>query len=513
MLIDIVLDRSRVWRWHSALLLDLRQAGFDAAPVYCEPSGLLHSTLLAALDIDKVLSPPDTPRLAAPISAHELIAPVDRAEGVVDLMINLAGHNTLAANWRGRIITPEYNGDIDEEALWLSLLAGAAPVIRITDSACEKPWSVSLPALAAPWRLAVSADAVFEELNRQLVRTCRAIVRGHAAASSPESADLKPVLPPASGFATGVASNLLRRSLRSITSAGRRWGGAQAKWAVAWRAASGGQGPSDDDRVIDLADYQVLADDGERYFADPFIFAHGGTRHIFVEEFPYDAKRGLISVVALNDQLEAGAVEPVLKAGHHLSYPQVFAHDGAIWMLPEGAGGGGLDLYRSVRFPGEWRLEARLINEPLHDATLLRTADRFWLFAAGGPASSNAWDSLLVYSAPTLLGPWTPACENPILVDARQARPAGPMIEAGDMLWRPTQDCSLHYGGALTWAKFFPTADGGWRQRRGGRLSFSPASRMLGPHTWAQASGLEVIDVFATPAAIASASRRRASMS
>ncbi|MFX5785394.1 hypothetical protein ABTE36_23145, partial [Acinetobacter baumannii] len=77
-----------------------------------------------------------------------------------------------------------------------------------------------------------------------------------------------------------------------------------------------------------------LADDGGRYYADPFLFIADGRTHLFVEEFDQMSGKGLISASVLG----SGGFErpkPVLETQSHLSYPHVFAHAGAIWMIPE----------------------------------------------------------------------------------------------------------------------------------------------------------------------------------
>ena len=46
-------------------------------------------------------------------------------------------------------------------------------------------------------------------------------------------------------------------------------------------------------------------------------------------------------------------------------------------------------------------------------------------------------------------GPWTPHAGNPIKRDAASARPGGRPFAIRDRFYRPAQDCSATYGGAL----------------------------------------------------------------
>ena len=50
-------------------------------------------------------------------------------------------------------------------------------------------------------------------------------------------------------------------------------------------------------------------------------------------------------------------------------------------------------------------------------------------------------------------GPWTPHAQNPVVVDVRCARAAGPPFAVDGALYRPGQDCSATYGGAVVIAR------------------------------------------------------------
>jgi hypothetical protein len=57
---------------------------------------------------------------------------------------------------------------------------------------------------------------------------------------------------------------------------------------------------------------------------------------------------------------------------------------------------------------------------------------------------------LHAWHAPDLFGPWVPHAGNPVKTDVRSSRPAGrPFVHRGQ-LYRPAQDCSRTYGGAVT---------------------------------------------------------------
>ena len=48
-------------------------------------------------------------------------------------------------------------------------------------------------------------------------------------------------------------------------------------------------------------------------------------------------------------------------------------------MLPESARGGGVDLYRAIRFPDTWALEKRLLDFGCVDSSIFQAAGSWWM--------------------------------------------------------------------------------------------------------------------------------------
>ena len=174
-----------------------------------------------------------------------------------------------------------------------------------------------------------------------------------------------------------------------------------------------------------------------------------------------------------------------------------------LYMLPEAAASGRLTLYRCTAFPHGWTPVADLIEAEVHDATLVRHGGLYWIFAATRTGASSTWDALSLFSAPTLAGPWRAHPANPVLLDAASARPAGQMFTLDDgQLYRPAQDCTRAYGGALSLARVDRLDGDAYRQTGVGGWRTAPGSQLLGPHTWNVAAGLEAIDLFGSRAAL-----------
>jgi hypothetical protein len=220
-----------------------------------------------------------------------------------------------------------------------------------------------------------------------------------------------------------------------------------AHWRVGYRFA-------DTPGVVETgrlgSGWSVLPDPGDHFYADPFPFEWQGQSFLFVEDYPHATGKAVISVVAFDANGVPEAPRVVLEEPHHLSYPQVFERDGAVWMLPEASASGKLTLYRASAFPDRWTAETVLVEGEISDATLLEHDGQLWLFATDRDGYGSTSDTLVVFSAPALTGPWTPHAGNPILIDHRMARPGGAFVRSRDgRIVLPVQDGTLGYGGGL----------------------------------------------------------------
>lgn len=196
--------------------------------------------------------------------------------------------------------------------------------------------------------------------------------------------------------------------------------------------------------------FATLSDDGRRFYADPFLFEYRNRHYLFVEEFPYATGRGIISVAELLEDGSFSAPKAVLEEPHHLSYPQVFEISGEIFMIPESGAARELVLYRAEGFPGRWVRDTVLLSAvDFNDATLLQSGGRFWLFGTERFGYGSASDTMSVYSALSLRGPYEPHPLNPITINRSAARPGGAFIRRGERLFLPVQDGSRAYGGGL----------------------------------------------------------------
>jgi hypothetical protein len=131
-----------------------------------------------------------------------------------------------------------------------------------------------------------------------------------------------------------------------------------------------------------------------------------------------------------------------------MSYPFLLRHGGDVYCIPETGQAREIAHYRARHCPDDWERAATLIADfPAIDSTVFQHDGRWWLFCTDG--ESGPQTTLHAWHAAHLLGPWTPHAQNPLKTDARTARPAGTPFEHRGQLYRPAQDCTHGYGGAV----------------------------------------------------------------
>jgi hypothetical protein len=186
------------------------------------------------------------------------------------------------------------------------------------------------------------------------------------------------------------------------------------------------------------------------FFADPVLFERQGRTFLFVEQYEWRSRKGVIAVVEMLSDGKFSNPRVVLERPYHVSYPFVFAWKDDVYMIPESAANRTVELYRAVSFPHTWEL----IHTPLRDllavdATVHIEDDKLWIFMniARNDVSPN--DELYLFVADSPTAEWRSHPANPIVSDVRKARPAGGLFREEGALIRPAQNCVKTYGGSV----------------------------------------------------------------
>lgn len=481
--IHILIDPLRAWGWHQRLFETFRADGHEVHFRHLEEGrrrappvgyGLLE-------DLEALIARGAPLRYANRIVARDLPSPAPSER--CDLLIDASGLRVVddAAH-----IGVVYGGG-DELALMAALCEGDAPWIALQDGA-GRILMEAKPAIERPEALSRALEHVFSRVYT-LCRAAPQLAARKESAAAPGGADAQRQARSSASFAAAgsalAARAIALRLQRMVKSAPR--------WRTGYRTVR-------DDRVIDRGrwpalDYTTLADDGQRFYADPFVVWRDGVCHLFVEDYPFATRKGVISYVTLDAEGRASAPRPALERPYHLSYPMIFERDGSFWMIPETSNARTIELYRADPFPDHWVLE-RTFAENLRasDMTLLDHGGKLWLLGTLAEDGGSTWDGLGVFFADDLFGEWRAHPANPLLIDASCARPAGMVVQTGAGLVRPVQDCRGRYGAALALARIDRLDEEGYSQTILSRLPPDPRWKAVGAHTLNESGGVEAVD-------------------
>ena len=181
--------------------------------------------------------------------------------------------------------------------------------------------------------------------------------------------------------------------------------------------------------------------------ADPFGYqrkANGDIRILF-ELFSWRSKLGSIASVNYRDNV-FGPIETVLDAPTHLSYPFIFNRDDDAYFVPEHSAARDISLFKLDTTGNSVKKTTIFSKSELIDSTFIHWDERFWMFSLDETKSKNT--DLHIHYADDLEGPWKAHPLNPVKSDVQSARPGGTPFVYNGKLFRPSQDCSTHYGSA-----------------------------------------------------------------
>jgi hypothetical protein len=280
--------------------------------------------------------------------------------------------------------------------------------------------------------------------------------------------------------------------IKLARSARLRWKarGKEARWFVAMRRNSGGS-IADPERM-DLTGFrEVPLPQGTDQMADPFPWEAEGRSYLLFEDVPTGSPRGRLGCVEVFENGSCSEMKIILERDYHLSYPCVVPANGELFLLPETAEAGRVDLYRFSRFPWEVELVSSLVEGlALVDTAPILVDGRWYFFTT----TAAPFMETLLFQADRLDGAWNLHPCSPISGSVRNSRSAGNLFWRNGRLYRPTQDCSMRYGYAIQVNEVTRLTPTEFEERGIGYVTPSWMPRLLGTHTWNEISRFQVID-------------------
>jgi hypothetical protein len=246
----------------------------------------------------------------------------------------------------------------------------------------------------------------------------------------------------------------------------------------------------------DPTPWQTVSPPADREWADPFVFERDGETLLFFEQLHYPDAKGELAVAQLERNAELSDPEPILRAPHHLSYPYVFRDGGDAFMVPESGDAGRVELWAATDFPIRWNPVAVLLEGVNGvDASVLRHGGLYWMWVNHAVDGGRLDDETFLYFSDRLDMGWAPHPRNPVVSDARRARPAGRPFLHRDVVIRPAQDCTGRYGSRVVFNALETLTPDEYSERPVGALGpeWAPGSN-LGTHTYTFDGSWEAAD-------------------
>jgi hypothetical protein len=259
------------------------------------------------------------------------------------------------------------------------------------------------------------------------------------------------------------------------------------QWFVAFHLGSEGAG-------LDGTFYRFkrLMPPKDRFWADPFPLKKNGKFYIFFEELLYSTGKGHLSVMEVNKHGIVDGPHKILDRPYHLSYPFIFQWNDELYMVPETAKAGTIELYRCTSFPEQWEFDRVLLQDlRAVDSTLAEIDGEWWMFVSVDGEHTKGVYELNLYYADSPLGPWQPHECNPVRADAQFSRPAGRVVRRDGSYYRPAQ---IGSGYGMTIQKIERLDHEGYLEREVCRIEPCWAKGLIGTHTLNSSDGLTVID-------------------
>ena len=235
-----------------------------------------------------------------------------------------------------------------------------------------------------------------------------------------------------------------------------------------------------------------------RMQADPCLLEHDGRLYVYYER---------MSIASTKGQLRCGELtkgggwacpgRPMIRLGHHASYPFVFRHLNVFYCVPETGRSNRVVLYESDAPAGPWVKHSVLLEGvSARDSSLFWFRDRWWLWctvAGNGPHSSQS--DLNIWHAPEPWGPWEAHRLRPVKTDIHSSRPAGRPYILNDTLYRPAQDCWPRYGARIVINRVVTVTPDDFAEEFCCSIEPDPKGPYReGLHTIATAGGLVMVD-------------------
>ncbi len=192
-----------------------------------------------------------------------------------------------------------------------------------------------------------------------------------------------------------------------------------------------------DQNIYEVSDLEK-DEKGSKLLADPFFLHEKDTFYLFFEHVIENSVGANISVMTSADGKAYKYKGKVLDEDFHLSYPQVFKHQGSHYMLPETKNADNILLYKAERFPFGWKVYDTLVKNVRMKDPSIYLSDTLNIMVA-----SDDELVLKLYKSDGLHDEWKPV---KTILRGSEARPGGRIFSHNKKLYLPMQNSQRGYG-------------------------------------------------------------------
>ena len=185
--------------------------------------------------------------------------------------------------------------------------------------------------------------------------------------------------------------------------------------------------------------------------ADPFLYEYNGETFLFAELFHRIKGKGVIGVAKVKNG-KCGKFKVCLDLPYHLSYPCVYEDNGGIFMVPECARSKKITVYKAVDFPSRWEESYVLYDGAGVDTTPMPISLCNKLSFVTTLRIKGNKDNNFLYAVSRDNN------EKLLINNDHTVRSAGHFFKYNNDYFRPSQDCTDSYGGALIFKKLCDTS-------------------------------------------------------
>lgn len=232
-----------------------------------------------------------------------------------------------------------------------------------------------------------------------------------------------------------------------------------------------------------------------RWFADPFILdVTDDEILLLVEDYAYATKKGVISLLHIDRAtMEITSHKVLLELPTHLSFPAIWRKDDHIYVYPESAKSGKLDLYEYDAEKEELTFVKTICDDVIWDSYITDAFRESLLFTG---AHTNNDYILDIYRWDSKINRFIHYDE--VHSELKNSRLGGALFEYRGEMYYPAQNCERVYGGAIDIKRIVesrePKVDR-FRVETVKHLESPHPTMKLGMHTLNEYKGVVVIDV------------------